>query len=110
MVYQSRGTSGLQVPSMPRFSRVVELRSRIWTVLRVPSSWADPEKVSGLPGATTSVCAAVGGTIVAGALIETVGAAPSSLTIHERSPVSRSDTPLVSVARALAFQCPPPAR
>ena len=106
MRYQSWGTSVLQVPSTPRFSRVVELRSRISTLLRVPSSSADPEKVSGLPGATTCVGAAVGGSIVVGALIDTVGAAPSSLTIQERSPVSRSDSPSVSMARALAFQVP----
>ena len=92
---------------MPRFSRVVELRSRIWTLLRVPSSWADPEKVSGLPGATTSVCAAVGGTIVVGALIETVGAAPSSLTTQKRSPVSRSDYPVgVGGAGPAPSSCP----
>src|SRR5687768_2466682 len=106
MVYQSRGTSALQLPSIPRFLRLVEFRSRIWTRLRVPSSWAEPAKVSGLPSATTCVGAAAGGSIVTGSPIDTVGAAPSSLTTQKRSPVSRSDSPLVSVARALAFQSP----
>ncbi len=68
---------------------------------------AEPRNVSGLPGAVTyGDAAAVGGTITAGALMDTLGAAPSSLTTHVRSPVSRSDWPVVSVARAWAFQAP----
>ena len=99
-----------QVPSEARFSLVVLLRSEISTLLRDSSSLADPEKVIGPPGATTRVGAVVGGTIEEGALIDTVGAWPSSLTIHERSPVSRSDWPAESTARAWAFQVPSWAR
>src|SRR5688572_30735666 len=99
-------TSVLQVPSEARFSRVVLLRSWISTLSRETSSLAEPAKVIGLPGATISGWAAVGGTIAVGSLIDTDGATPDSLTIHVRSLVSRSELPFVSVALACAIHLP----
>src|SRR4051812_12674845 len=93
-------------PSEARLSRVVLLLILTSTLPRPSSSVAEPVKVSGLPGATVSVDAPVGGTITAGWLIDTDGAMPDSLTIHSPSAVSRSGCPAVSVALAWAFQVP----
>ena len=59
-------TSMPQVPSAPRFSRVVVLRSEISTCVRPSSSVAVPEKVSWLPGATVTAATVVGGVIATG--------------------------------------------
>ena len=74
--YQPWTTSVPQVPSEASCSRVVLLRSEISTLTRSSVSLAVPLKVSGEPGVTVRVGAAVGGVIGAGALMATAGATP----------------------------------
>src|SRR5690348_3663011 len=83
-------------------SRVVLLRSETSTFCRPSSSMAWPANVIGLPGATTRGDAAVGGFMIAGALMFTDGATPDELTIQVRDTLSSADWPVVSTARAWA--------
>src|SRR5215210_419499 len=93
-----------QVPSAPRFSRVVVLRRLISTFCSRSSSDAVPEKVMGEPGATTYVGAANGGVMATGCLISTVGETAVELTVQSRTALRRSAWPAVSVAVALPLQ------
>src|SRR4051812_17349220 len=74
--------------------------------LMVPSSVAEPVKVTGWPGTTVKVWGTVGGVTVLGEVIDTTGAWAVADTIHERSVVSSELWPPVSLARICAFQVP----
>jgi hypothetical protein len=95
-----------QVPSAPRFSRVLVLRSEISTFFRPSSSEAVPENVSLPPGSTVTAGTAKGGVMGAGSSMVTVGETALESTVQSRVALRRSAWPVVSVAVALPRHTP----